>query len=37
MPASMHYGLEIDRPNATRPQPRLPWIPRRSLVIRFTS
>ena len=22
MPASLHYGLETDRPNSTRPQPR---------------
>ena len=35
MPASMHYGLVADRPNSTRPQPRLPWMPRRSLVIRY--
>ena len=27
MPASLHYGLVADRPNSTRPQPRLPWTP----------
>ena len=37
MPASMHYGLVADRPNSTRPQPRLPWMPRRSLVIRYAN
>jgi hypothetical protein len=25
MPASLHYGLVVDRPNSTRPQPRLRW------------
>ena len=37
MPASIHYGLILDRPNSTRPQPRLPWTPRRGLVIRYTN
>ena len=30
MPASIHYGLVADRPNSTRPQPRLPWTRRSS-------
>ena len=25
MPASLHYGLATDRPNSTRPQPRINW------------
>ena len=25
MPASLHYGLVTDRPNSTRPLPRLRW------------
>jgi hypothetical protein len=38
MPASLHYGLAIDRPNSTRPQPRLTWTrPTRGLVIRFVN
>jgi hypothetical protein len=40
MPASLHYGLATDRPNSTRPQPRLLWIleaPRPGLVIRWVN
>ena len=40
MPASTHYGLTTDRPNSTRPQPRLSWVresPRPGLVIRFAN
>jgi hypothetical protein len=34
------YGLPIDAPNSTRPQPRIRWIretPRPGLVIRFVN
>jgi hypothetical protein len=39
MPASLHYGLVTDRPNSTRPQPRLSWTREspRHLVIRFVN
>jgi hypothetical protein len=40
MRASLHYGLATDRPNSTRPRPRLPWpreSPRPGLVIRFVN
>jgi hypothetical protein len=40
MPASLHYGLTTDRPNSTRPEPRLSWIrsaPRPGLVIRWVT
>jgi hypothetical protein len=38
MPASLHYGLVTDRPNATRPQPRMTWTrPTRGLVIRWVT
>jgi hypothetical protein len=39
MPASIHYGLTTDRPNATRPQPRLRWTVEspRHLVIRWVN
>jgi hypothetical protein len=40
MPASLHYGLTTDRPNSTRPQPRLSWVrdsPRPGIVIRFVN
>jgi hypothetical protein len=39
MPASLHYGLVTDRPNTTRPQPRMSWTREspRHLVIRFVN
>jgi hypothetical protein len=40
MPASLHYGLVTDRPNTTRPQPRIRWTldsPRSGLVIRWVN
>ena len=39
MPASIHYGLTTDRPNSTRPQPRLSWMREspRHRVIRFVN
>jgi hypothetical protein len=40
MPASLHYGLVTDKPNSTRPQPRISWpreSPRPGLVIRFAN
>ena len=34
----MYYGLVTDRPNSTRPHPRLTWTrPPRGLVIRFVT
>jgi hypothetical protein len=35
MPASIHYGLVTDRPNSTRPQPRIRWIVESPRPIRF--
>ena len=38
MPASLHYALTADRPNSTRPQPRIQWgrpVTRTGLVIRW--
>ena len=39
MPNSLHYGLVTDRPNSTRPQPRLRWTrdSPRHLVIRWVN
>ena len=39
MPASLHYGLVTDRPNSTRPHPRMRWVVEspRGLVIRFVN
>jgi hypothetical protein len=39
MPASLHYGLVTDRPNSTRPQPRINWGREspRGLVIRWVN
>jgi hypothetical protein len=38
MPSSLHYGLATDRPNSTRPQPRMTWTrSTRGLVIRFAT
>ena len=40
MPTSRDYGLATDRPNTTRPQPRIRWIheaPRPGLVIHFVN
>ena len=40
MPDARDYGLATDRPNTTRPQPRIHWIheaPRPGLVIRFVN
>jgi hypothetical protein len=40
MAAPIDYGLAADRPNSTRPQPRIRWIhetPRPGMVIRFVN